>query len=180
RAMLLMRSRSLADIRTFSPAVTPIARRRAMGETPSDSSEPSGVMTPTTSSGPQFRCRSPGMTGVDWIRSTPDLADKGRARRDSGRARPTSSCLAIGGISPSWIESFRPYGGTPDQAQGLGHTIIPGETPMSRSQTRSASMLALRNLDARLAPLDRYGLPGVSSAIVKGLRALFVVSISAA
>ncbi|HKN31196.1 MAG TPA: hypothetical protein VJY34_26305 [Roseiarcus sp.] len=51
---------------------------------------------------------------------------------------------------------------------------------MSRSQTRSASMLALRNLDARLAPLDRYGLPGVSSAIVKGLRALFVVSISAA
>ena len=55
---------------------------------------------------------------------------------------------------------------------------------MSRSQTRdsmrSASMLALQDLDARLAPLDRYGLPGVSSAIVEGLHALFVVSMSAA
>ena len=48
---------------------------------------------------------------------------------------------------------------------------------MSRSQTRdcmrSASMLALHDLDARLAPLDRYGLPGVSSAVVAGLGALW-------
>jgi hypothetical protein len=67
---------------------------------------------------------------------------------------------------------------------GLRHRIILGETPMSRSQTRdsmrSASMLALQDLDARLAPLDRYGLPGVSAAIVEGLHALFVVSMSAA
>jgi hypothetical protein len=55
---------------------------------------------------------------------------------------------------------------------------------MSRSQTRdcmrSPSMLALHDLDARLAPLDRYGLPGVSSAIVEGLRALFGVLMFAA
>ena len=58
--------------------------------------------------------------------------------------------------------------------------MILGETSMCRSQnrcdTRGVSSLALRDLDARLAPLDRYGLAGFSSAIVDGLRALFGAS----
>jgi hypothetical protein len=37
---------------------------------------------------------------------------------------------------------------------------------------RPASILARRDLDARLAPLDRYGLGGLSSALVLGLVAL--------
>jgi uncharacterized protein HemX len=54
---------------------------------------------------------------------------------------------------------------------------------MSCSQNRkmicSASLLALRDLDARLAPLNRYGLPGFSSAIAEALRALLNASRSA-
>jgi hypothetical protein len=44
---------------------------------------------------------------------------------------------------------------------------------------RPASVLARRDLDARLAPLDRYGLGGLSSALVLGLIALVGASMSA-
>jgi hypothetical protein len=58
-----------------------------------------------------------------------------------------------------------------------------GDTPMCRLQNRdsmrSASLLARRDLDARLAPLDRYGLGGLSSALVLGLIALVGASRSA-
>jgi hypothetical protein len=47
---------------------------------------------------------------------------------------------------------------------------------MSRTQTRgsmrSASLLAHHDLKATLAPLNRYGLAGLSAAIVDGLIAL--------
>ena len=45
----------------------------------------------------------------------------------------------------------------------------------NRNSKRSASVLALRDLEARLAPLDRYGLDGFSSAIADGLRAFHSV-----
>jgi hypothetical protein len=58
-----------------------------------------------------------------------------------------------------------------------------GDIPMCRLQNRdtmrSASALARRDLDARLAPLDRYGLGGLSSALVLGLIALLGASMSA-
>lgn len=57
--------------------------------------------------------------------------------------------------------------------------MILGEMFMCRSQNRDmrgVSSLALCDLDARLAPLDRYGLAGFSSALVDGLRALFGAS----
>jgi len=49
----------------------------------------------------------------------------------------------------------------------------------NRDSTRPASLLARRDLDARLAPLDRYGLRGLSSALVLGLIALVEASRSA-
>jgi hypothetical protein len=49
----------------------------------------------------------------------------------------------------------------------------------NRDTTRPASVLARRDLDARLAPLDRYGLGGLSSALVRGLIALVGASRSA-
>ena len=49
----------------------------------------------------------------------------------------------------------------------------------NRDTMRSASALARRDLDARLAPLDRYGLGGLSSALVLGLIALLGASMSA-
>jgi hypothetical protein len=42
----------------------------------------------------------------------------------------------------------------------------------NRDSTRPAPVLARHDLDARLAPLDRYGLQGLSSALVLGLIAL--------
>ncbi len=59
---------------------------------------------------------------------------------------------------------------------GLRETL--GDSPMSRSQNRDRmrSLLALDDLDARLAPLDRYGLVGFSFAIADGLRALMGIS----
>ena len=48
-----------------------------------------------------------------------------------------------------------------------------------RDRTRPASVLARRDLDARLAPLDRYGLGGLSSALFLGLIALVGASMSA-
>jgi hypothetical protein len=49
----------------------------------------------------------------------------------------------------------------------------------NRDTTRPASVLARRDLDAQLAPLDRYGLGGLSSALVLGLIALVGASRSA-
>ena len=46
----------------------------------------------------------------------------------------------------------------------------------NRDSTRPASVLARHDLDARLAPLDRYGLGGLSSALVLGLVALLGAS----
>ena len=46
----------------------------------------------------------------------------------------------------------------------------------NRNTMSSASLFALRDLDAQLAPLGRYGLVGISSAIVEGLRAFVGVS----
>jgi len=42
----------------------------------------------------------------------------------------------------------------------------------SRASTRPVPLLALSDLNARLATLDRYGLKGLSRALVDGLRAL--------
>jgi hypothetical protein len=51
-----------------------------------------------------------------------------------------------------------------------------GDMPMirshSRASIRSVPLLALSDLNARLATLDRYGLEGLSRALVDGLRAL--------
>ena len=44
--------------------------------------------------------------------------------------------------------------------------------PHKRASKRSVPLLALSDLDARLATLDRYGLKGLSRALVDGLRAL--------
>ncbi len=51
-------SRSLAAIRTFSPLVMRIARRKAMAATPAGSLKPSGFTIPITSSALPFRCQS--------------------------------------------------------------------------------------------------------------------------
>ena len=42
----------------------------------------------------------------------------------------------------------------------------------NRNSMRPASLLARRDLEARLAPLDRYGLPVLSYALALGLAAL--------
>jgi hypothetical protein len=42
----------------------------------------------------------------------------------------------------------------------------------SRESARSVPLFALYDLRAKLAPLDRYGPNGLSSALVDGLRAL--------
>ena len=49
----------------------------------------------------------------------------------------------------------------------------------SRASMRSVPLLALSDLNARLATLDRYGLEGLSRALVDGLRALAGASKSA-
>jgi len=40
-------------------------------------------------------------------------------------------------------------------------------------RTPPVSEVARRDLCAQIVPLDRYGLPGLSAALVDGLRALF-------
>jgi hypothetical protein len=51
-----------------------------------------------------------------------------------------------------------------------------GDMPMVRSHSRagirSVPLLALSDLNAKLATLDQYGLKGLSRALVDGLRAL--------
>ena len=42
----------------------------------------------------------------------------------------------------------------------------------NRNSMRPASLLARRDLEAPLAPLDRYGLPVLSLALAQGLAAL--------
>lgn len=41
---------------------------------------------------------------------------------------------------------------------------------------RPAAQVVLCDLCAQMTPLDRYGLPGFSAALVDGLRALFTAS----
>jgi hypothetical protein len=45
--------------------------------------------------------------------------------------------------------------------------------PNDFDRTRPVSRAARRDLCAQIVPLDRYGLPGLSAALVDGLRALF-------
>ena len=58
----------------------------------------------------------------------------------------------------------------PTQDHSWRDAYVPLPDPQQRALGLHAR--APRPRDARLAPLDRYGLPGVSSAIVEGLRAL--------
>jgi hypothetical protein len=47
---------------------------------------------------------------------------------------------------------------------------------VARSGARPRSALIVNDLCAQLAPLNRYGLPGFSHALVEGLRSLFGAS----
>jgi hypothetical protein len=54
----------------------------------------------------------------------------------------------------------------------FGDISMLGSTNLRRGNVPLAMRLKIEDLHARLAPLDRYGLPGFSSAITDGVRAL--------
>jgi hypothetical protein len=48
-----------------------------------------------------------------------------------------------------------------------------GSPNLRRGNVPLATRLKIEDLHAHLAPLNRYGLPGLSSAMTNGVRALF-------
>jgi hypothetical protein len=62
-----------------------------------------------------------------------------------------------------------PYGAR--RTKSFGDISILGSPILRRGNVPPATRLKIDDLQAHLAPLDHYGLPGLSSAVTSGVRA---------